>query len=176
MAELCVERGYRATTIDHLARRAGLGRSGIYDQFSNREQAFLTLLDEAIATLLNRTEETCRLAAAGSLPRIEMGLAAVLGWVAENPNAAWAFFVEALCATPASLRRYVETISRFTALLHDAAPTEVPRPRTTEESLVGGAASILSGLIRRGEAERATELLPELGVFLRAPFLAAGSS
>jgi AcrR family transcriptional regulator len=175
MAELCAERGYRATTVDHLTRQAGLGRMTIYENFASREQVFLTALDQAIAELLGRTQSACRAAAADSSARIEAGLAAVLAWVAEEPIAAWACFVEALCATPASLERYLEAIARFTALLHEAAPTEVSRPQTTEESLVGGAASILSGLIRRGEAQRAPELLPELGVFFCAPFLATSS-
>jgi AcrR family transcriptional regulator len=175
MAELCVEQGYRASTIDHVARRARVGRATIYEQFKNREQIFLAILDAGIGDLLERTESAWRACAGDPDQRIEAGLAAVLAWVAEEPATAWCCLVESLCATPESLRLYLEAISRFTAMLHEAAPTEVARPRTTEESLVGGVASILSGVIRAGQAARAPDLQPQLSVFLCGPFLSLES-
>lgn len=174
MAELCVEQGYRAATVAHVCRRAGVSRATIYGHFANREQIFLAVLDRGIAELLERTESACRASAAGSAPRIEAGLDAVLSWVAEEPSIAWTCLVESLCATPESLRRYLAAMARFATLLHDAAPTDVARPKTTEESLVGGVASILNGSIRAGQAKRAPELLPQLSVFLRGPFLSPG--
>jgi AcrR family transcriptional regulator len=174
MAELCAEQGFRATKVDHVARRAGVGRGTIYELFESREQIFIAVLDRAIPELLERAEAACRAAIASSEPGIEAGLAAVLAWVAEKPDVASACFVESLCGTPASLRRYLDAIVQFAALLHGAVPNEVPRPKTTEESLVGGVATILSGLIRAGEARRAPELLPQLTVFVGGPFLAAG--
>lgn len=171
MAELCVEQGYRATTVDHVARRSRVARATLYEHFENREDVFLTVLDRGIAELLDRTEAAC--AEVDEDPqRIEAGLAAVLAWVAEEQDTAWVCFVECLCATPEALRRYLDATTRFAALLHAAAPTEVARPTTIEESLVGGVASLLSGLIRAGEARRAPAMLSELMVFLRGPFLA----
>ncbi len=175
LAELCVEQGYRATTISDIARRARVGRGTIYEHFENREQILLVVLDHATSELLERVEVACVAAGGGSEERVEAGLAALLAWVADEPDAACACFVESLCATPEAFRRYLEAIAQFTALLRGALPSEVPRPETTAESLVGGVASILSGLIRAGRAESAPELLPQLTVFLRGPFLAVGS-
>lgn len=93
-------------------------------------------------------------------PRLEAGLAAVLAWVAERPAHACALFVDAFGATPESMRRYLAAVAAFTELLSEALPNEVPRPKTVEESLVGGIASLLSGTIRAGEAQRAPELFP----------------
>jgi AcrR family transcriptional regulator len=174
LAELCIEQGFRATTIDHVARRAHVSRTTIYELFENREQIFIAVLDRAIPELFERTEAACQAAALGSRHRLEAGLGAVLAWVAEEPVAAWSCLVEALAATPESLDRYLQAIARFTVLLGSVVPAEVQRPKTTEESLVGGVASILSGLIRGGEASSAPELLPQLTVFLRGPFLATG--
>jgi AcrR family transcriptional regulator len=170
IAELCVEQGYRATTIQNVARRAQASRATIYAQFESREEIFLAALDRGVAELLERTEGACAEADEGQ--RIEAGLAAALQWIAAEPAIAWVCFVEALRGTPESARHYIDACSRFASLLHDAAPAEVSRPRTTEESLVGGVASLLSGRIRAGESQRAPDLLPELTVFLRGPFLA----
>ena len=175
LAGLCVEQGYRATTIADVAHRARVGRGSIYEHFENREQIFLAVLDRATSELFERVEAACAAADERSEERVEAGLAALLAWVAVEPVAAWVCFVESLCATPESFHRYLEAIARFTALLRGALPSEVPRPETTAESLAGGVASILSGLIRAGRAESAPELLPQLTVFLRAPFLTVGS-
>jgi AcrR family transcriptional regulator len=172
MAELCIQQGYRATTVEHVSRHARVSRATIYGHFENREQVFLEVLDRGITELFERTELACKVSAPES--RIEAGLKAVLLWVAEEPATAWACFVEALCATPEALRRYLDALARFATMLHAAAPTEVARPKTTEESLIGGVASILSGSIRAGQAGRAPELLPQLTVFLCGPFVASG--
>ena len=53
-------------------------------------------------------------------------------------------------------------------------PQDEQLPETIEETLVGGVAWIVYQQIRRGEAERAEDLLPELSEFMLAPFLGAG--
>lgn len=172
MAQLCVEQGYRSTTVAHVVRRARTSRNTAYQHFSGREDIFLALLDRSSSELFAAAEAACR--AAEPEERIEAGLGAVLNWVAEEPALAWAVFVEASCATPESFRRYFEMIIKFTTLLRGNVPREVPRPVTTEESLVGGVVSILRFRIINGEAERVPELLPELVNFIRLPFCATG--
>jgi AcrR family transcriptional regulator len=173
LAELCLERGYRATTIADISRRTRVARATIYEHFENKENAFLSLLDRASQDLFDRVEAACASVGEDSEQRLEAGIGALLAWVAEEPPSAWACLVESLCATPESLRHYLKAIERFTTLLAGAVPNEVPRPATTEESLVGGVASLLSGLLRSGDAQRAPELAPQLLIFLRGPFLAA---
>lgn len=176
LAELCVEQGFRATTIAHVSRRACVSRGTVYEHFANKEALFIGLFERAIAELLEQVEAACGTAAADSEQRLEAGLSALLRWVAAEPASAWAVFVEAFRATPASMRLYLGTIEDFTVLLARAVPNEIPRSATTEESLVGGVASLLSGLIRGGQAERAPELAPQLLTFLRGPFLAPPGS
>ena len=171
MAELCVEEGYRAATIAKVVGRAGVSRTTVYEHFGNREEIFLASLDQSVDELLQRTEEACQDARSQERPPLEAGLGAILGWVAEEPAAAWVSLVEAFCATSSSIQRYLDALARFADLLGGVLPTEVPRPKVIEESLVGGVASILNGLLRAGEAYRAPEMLPELVTFVRAPFL-----
>jgi AcrR family transcriptional regulator len=171
-AELCAEEGYRAITVADIVARAKSSRNTFYEEFANRDEAFLAILDAAISELFGRAEAAC--GAAGERPeeRIEAGLRAVLDWVAEQPAAASVCLVDSLSATPESLRLYLEALTRFATLLRGNVPTEVPRPRTTEESLVGGVAAILRQRIQSGEAKRVPELLPALTIFVRAPFIA----
>lgn len=169
-AELCAEQGHRATTVADIASRAGASRATFYECFENKEECFLAIFERGLSELFARAEGACRVAEPEQ--RIEAALAAILDWVAQNPLAAWACFVESTCASPESLRRYVAAITDFAGLLRGNVPTEVERPPTTEESLIGGVASILRFRIQNGEAQRAPELLPNLTVFIRAPFMA----
>jgi hypothetical protein len=82
--------------------------------------------------------------------------------------------VVAISATPSSARSYDVAIRSFVELLRRSAPKEGDLPETIEESLSGGVAWILQQQIRRGEAERAEELLPELSQFVLSPYLAVG--
>jgi AcrR family transcriptional regulator len=174
LAELCAEQGYRSTTVTDVVSRARTSRNTFYEHFEGREQAFQSLLDRSIGELLDCTKLACQRTAPEQ--RVEAGLGAVLTWVAAEPAAAWVCFVEATCATPESFRRYLEAITEFATMLRGNVPTEVPRPASTEESLVGGVASILRFRIYNGEGERAPELLPELTNFLRLPFVSIGPS
>ncbi len=171
LAELCVEQGFRATTVGDIVARARTSRNTFYKQFANKDEAFHDVLDRAFSDLFARVEAACN-GADRPERRTEAGLAAVLAWVSGEPALAWVCLVEAFCSTPEAMRRYLEAIARFATLLQGSVPTEVARPRTTEESLVGGVASILSALIRNGEARRAPDLLSQLTVFVRGPFLA----
>jgi AcrR family transcriptional regulator len=167
MAELCIEQGYQATSIADVVARARTSRNTAYDHFGNREEIFLALLDRAIPRLFSRIEEACE--AAAPEERIEAGLRALLSWVAEEPGNAWAFFIESLCATPESFRRYEAAVTRLTTMLAAAIPAAAPRSESATEILVGGVITVLRFRLLRGEAESAPELLPELIGFFGLP-------
>jgi AcrR family transcriptional regulator len=171
LGEACIEKGYRAATINDVVIRAGTSRGTVYELFKNKEEIFLFLFESSEAELSARVEAACSSAGEDRDHRLEAGLAAVLGWVAEEPVRAWAVFVESLCATPDSLRRYTDSISRFANLLGEVVPREVQRPRFFEESVVGGIALLINGRLRAGEAAQAPALLGELMMLVRGPFL-----
>jgi hypothetical protein len=98
----------------------------------------------------------------------------LLEFVAEHPAASRLCMVEAISATPSSARLYDAGMRDFVELLRRSAPSGPDLPETIEESLVGGVAWILQLQIRRGEAERAAELLPELSQFVLSPYLGVG--
>jgi len=82
--------------------------------------------------------------------------------------------VEAISATPGSARLYDAAVHEFVEILQKSAPEGADLPETIEESLVGGVAWILQLQIRKGEAENAPELLPELSQFVLSPYLGVG--
>jgi AcrR family transcriptional regulator len=170
IAELTAEEGYEATKIADIVRRAGVARKTLYDNFDGKEEVFLATFDAALAEMLERVEVACA-AVDGDWPElVETGLAAFLGYIAEQPALAKMCLIEALSATPASTKRHEEAVEAFVALLRDAAPDDSGLPDTIEETLVGGVAWIVYQQIRRGETERSLDLLPELTEFVLAPY------
>ena len=101
IAELSAERGYEATKIGDLVRRAGVARKTLYDNFAGKEAVFLAAFDAAFEDAVGRIEAECEKAGEGWEERLRAGLAAFLGYVAEEPAAARMCMVEAMSATPA---------------------------------------------------------------------------
>jgi hypothetical protein len=79
--------------------------------------------------------------------------------------------IEAISATPAASDRYDNALQQFVELLRDNAPSQTRLPDTIAETLTGGVAWILHQQIRRGEAEQALDLMPELLDFILSPYL-----
>lgn len=174
LAELTSEQGYEATKISDIVKRAGVARKTLYDNFEGKEEVFLAAFDSARDEVLRRVEEGGGDADEEWQDRIEGGLAAFLGYVAEQPSLARMCMIEALSATPETTRRYEDALEAFVALTRQTLPRDERLPDTIAETLVGGVAWIVYQQIRRGEAERAEDLLPELMEFMMAPYLGAG--
>jgi AcrR family transcriptional regulator len=173
LAELCAERGYEATKISDIVRRARVARKTLYDNFEGKEEVFLAAFDAARDEAMARVEESCA-AADGWRAGVEAGLGAFLGYVAEKPVLARMCMVEALSATPAATERYEQALAAFVALAEQSLPEIEGLPETMDETLVGGVAWIVYQRIRREEARDAVDLLPELTEFVTAPYLQAG--
>jgi len=170
MAELSAEQGYEATKIGDIVRRAGVARKTLYDNFEGKEEVFLAAIDSALQEALARVEEGCAGSGDEWSERLEAGLAALLGYLAENPAEARMCMIDALSATPASGARYDDALHRFVELMRRNAPRDTGLPETIEDTLAGGIAWILSQQIRRDEAERAPELLAQLFEFAISPY------
>jgi AcrR family transcriptional regulator len=174
IAELTADQGYEATKIADIVRRAGVARKTLYDNFDGKEDLFLSALDAALTEMRALVEEACEGAGGSPEDGIIAGLEALLEFVAQNPASGRMVMVEAISATASSARLYDAGMRNFVELLRKKAPEGVTLPETIEESLVGGVAWILQLQIRRGDAEQAGELLPELSQFVLSPYLGVG--
>jgi AcrR family transcriptional regulator len=169
------EKGYRAVTVADIVKRAGIARNTFYENFGSKEDCFLAAQKFAMSAALSRVVE-----AAGEIDdwayRVEAGLAAFLGFVAEEPALARTCMVDALAAAPTSVRYYEESLQAFVSLFRlgrDVSPHGEELPETLEEALIGGVFWILYQRLLVSEPESINELLPELVEFALAPYLGA---
>jgi AcrR family transcriptional regulator len=175
MSELCAEQGYEATKIADVVRRAHVARKTLYDNFSGKEELFLTAFDTALADAEAEVAEACDEAGSARWEtRTEAGIRALLEFVAAHPAAARLALVEAPAASPTAAARYDSAVDGFIARLREAAPPGPGRSATLEEALVGGTVWIVQRQVRRGDAEDAVELLSELTEFVISPYRSVG--
>jgi len=173
IAELTAEQGYEATKIADIVRRAAVARKTLYDNFDGKEDLFLSAVDATMGEMRVVVEEACERTDSPE-EQVVAGLEALLEFIAEHPAATRMCMVESISATRSSARLYDAGMRDFVDLLSNSALDNSELPETIEESLVGGVAWILQQQIRRDEAERAVELLPELSQFVLSPYLGVG--
>ncbi len=173
IAELTAEQGYEATKIADIVRRAAVARKTLYDNFDGKEDLFLSAVDATLGEMRAAVEATCE-STHSPEDQVVTGLEALLDFVAEHPAATRMCMVESISATRSSARLYDAGMRGFVQLLRNSALDGSELPETIEESLVGGVAWILQQQIRRGRAEQAGELLPELSQFVLSPYLGVG--
>jgi AcrR family transcriptional regulator len=176
IAELTAEQGYEATKIGDIVRRAGVARKTLYDNFEGKEEVFLAAFDAAVEEIVRRIEEVCAALDGDWEERVEAGLGAFLSYVAEEPAQARMCMIEAMSATPAATQRYEDAVQGFVELTGRQVPHSDRLPETIDETLVGGVAWIVHQKIRRHEAEKAMDLLPELAEFMLAPYRGVGEA
>jgi len=173
IAELTADQGYEATKIADIVRRAAVARKTLYDNFDGKEDLFLSAVDGTMSEMRVAVEEGCERSDSPE-DQVVGGLEALLEFIAEHPAATRMAMVESISATRSSARLYDAGMRDFVDLLRNSALDGTELPQTIEESLVGGVAWILQQQIRRGEAERVGELLPELSQFVLSPYLGVG--
>jgi AcrR family transcriptional regulator len=174
IAELTAERGYGATKIADVVSRAGVARKTLYDNFSGKEELFLAAFDTAVAEARESVEAACAEVSEADGESVEAGLEALLAFLAAHPAQARMCMIEAISATPASAAQYEEAIQDFVELLRGGTPPTMGRPKTLEETLVGGVVWVLQQRIRNDEVEVVGRLLPELSGFVLSPYRGVG--
>ncbi len=177
LAEAVAENGYAGTTIAHITRHAAVSRRTFYEHFSSKDDCFVVAYGTVMETLRERVEEAFE--KESEWPRaMKAGIAAMLGFLATEPNLARLCIVEALVAGPVVVERYDAAIQSFVPYFRSGREGRSPEvlarlSPTTEEALVGGMMSLISRRILAGQTEELESLLPDLVEFTLSPYLGA---
>ena len=168
LVEVVATYGCQAATVERVAARAGVSRRTFYEQFADRERAYVALYDGAARALRARVElavadapERC---AAG---RLRAGLGALLEGLASAPELAFVCVVGVLSAGPGAIERRDAQMGAFAALLDDVARAcgGAPLPPLTAEGIVGAVHDVVYKRVAAGEAAALPGLLDDLHRF-----------
>ena len=174
MAELCAERGYRETTVEAVAERAGVGPEIFASMFERGKEECLLA---AINSIMGETISV--VSAAYSPDRSEWdsaiaGIRAILELMAANPSYANLGYIVGRHEGPERAKQVYETGVRVLVVMLDRlreyGEWDV-QPPTTAAAALGGAEALVRREIVAGTVEELPRLLPDIVYAATVPFL-----
>jgi AcrR family transcriptional regulator/DNA-binding MarR family transcriptional regulator len=173
--EIVEETGYAQFTVSRTVQRARVSRKTFYDIFSDREDCFLAVIEQAAGTARHVAIEAY-LEQASWRAGMRSALETVLVLMEENPGLARIFVVDALGGGPRILRFRLLVQSELAASfdLGRTAPTaRRDHPSVTGEAIAGGLLSMLFNRLHHGPKAPLTDLLGALMSIVTLPYLGA---
>ena len=143
--------GYHGTSLDDVARAAGVSKALIYEHFTSKRDLHASLLQDHVDELVLRLHANARTGATGE-ERLRGGVDAFLGWVEERRVAWRVFFRDAADPDVADVTAAVQAqvTGVVTALM--AADPELPAvegaPGAAQDRAVLQHAQLLSGAVQ----------------------------
>ena len=146
------EHGYAAATVAHVTKAAGISRTTFYEQFRNKQNAFLTAYDEFGKRFLADIS-----AATGESPAEVLAASAgkLVDWGRRRPLACRAFLVEIHAVGPEGLehrdramRRAEELFDRVAAWVRSVDSSLAPPPRLVGRAVVAASWELTAQGIR----------------------------
>lgn len=167
MIRTVTEIGYNALTVQNVLGRAGISRPTFYEQFEDKEDCFLAAFDASAAQMRKRIEAAVAGAGLGWRDQLRSGIAELLRFVVDEPEAARIVIVEARASSPAGLLRRDELLDCFADCIDTLVREDLDEPPSAiaAAGVVGGIESVLYARVQRGEIENLDALLPSLMYF-----------
>jgi AcrR family transcriptional regulator len=175
IAEEVAEVGYRDVKIRGFTARAGVSTRDFYAHFEGKEDCFLAAF-EAVRAHLEQVLRKVAGEASDWPTQVVAVLRAALEFFAAEPVLARLCLVEPVRATPTIAIRFREVVLACVPPLtrgRDQLPNPDSVPPSTEDSLLGGIVSLVSGEILVGDIEQLPTVLPDLVEFTLSPYLGA---
>ena len=134
--EVFAERGYHTTSIDDIARAAGISKALIYEHFASKQELHADLLEVQASELYRRVANAVEAVEAESgSARLTAGLAAYLSFVEERRDAWRVLFRETVDPeSAAALDRVSAQIRALVAALIAQDPGATPRNEAHPET------------------------------------------
>jgi AcrR family transcriptional regulator len=170
------ERGYRETSVTHIAAAAGVSRRTFYSYFSTKEECFFDsfeLFEEHLFEALQSSRADRRNWSASVCARV----ATLLDFLSANPD----LVRFSLFAPPSAGGEIGERGRKFLDGLVERLTEGHPTPRGASErtaveleAMAGAIAAVLTSCVESGGAENLEQAAPQLVELVLAPFVGRG--
>ena len=144
MIEAVTAHGYESTTVNGVARLAGVSKKTLYRHFESKDDCLLRTYDLVVREATQRISTACRAATRDNgdwEAGLRRGFDAFAAELAERPKPSRLALVEMWAAGPDALRRLEGTEAVFARMIAQGlarAPDGVSLPPSLVRSLVGG--------------------------------------
>ena len=166
-------KGYAAATIADIVAAAGTSRGVFYDQFQNKQEAFLAAQTVTLQKGLT-TASTAFFTGHGWPEQVWNGLDALFGYLAALPDLAHLMLIEPYAAGSAALDRVIDTMRTLSLFLEEGyhrSPHAELLPRTCSDAIAGAIHELLYDAAEHDRVVELRELLPQAVYIALAPFL-----
>jgi AcrR family transcriptional regulator len=171
-AVVVAEKGYVATTVDEVVRRASMSATTFYAQFHGKKDVMAAAIDSASAQMLAAIQPAVR--RAPDWPQsIRAGFAALFNFLASRPALARLIVVEVYAAGPAAVMRRSENLQPLEALLAKGLEHTPKAPKIAVEATAAVVYSLSYRRIRDAGPESLPGLAPICTYIALAPFIGA---
>lgn len=167
MTRTVTEIGYNALTVQNVLSPAGISRPTFYEQFEDKEDCFLAAFDVAATEMRKAIEGGVAAAGSDWREKLRGGLAALLHFIGDEPEAARLVIVEARASSADGLLRRDELLDGFAACIDDLVREDLDKPVSAlaAAGVVGGIESVIYARVQKGETSDIDALLPSLMYF-----------
>jgi AcrR family transcriptional regulator len=158
------EKGYANATVREVAERARTSEDRFHRRLGSKEECFARAYKRAAEALATELDEAC-VAADSWRGAFRGGLAALLGFVAEQPLKARALLLEVRAARGGAWRTHQQLVERATTALETAREQPGARPGSspmTAGFVVGAIEESIAIELAAGRAEQAPYMLDDL--------------
>jgi AcrR family transcriptional regulator len=156
-------RGFLAVTVEDISAQAGVSRRTFYENFRDKHDCFITSYRQ------HAQELQAVVAAAASAggewqERVRFGLAALLRFLAEQPDVAHMAVIEVMAAGPAALAERDKAVVSLAALIDEQAlaATSDPPPALLLRTVSGAILELIYTRVLASRGAELEELLPTI--------------
>jgi AcrR family transcriptional regulator len=151
MCDVMADKGYAATSVADILRRARVSRETFYELFSSKQECFISAFELAygyiLAAIEPRTDE------GAPIDRFSRVLDDYLRALASDPAAARVFLVEVYAAGPSALERRHELQRRLVESVAALTGASGEEDRFAVEALLAGLVQMVTSHLAVGDAE-----------------------
>jgi AcrR family transcriptional regulator len=174
VVHLTLDEGYSRLTDPQIAQFAGISTEAFHKQFANKEECFLTVLDEfaheALASVSGRLQS-----APSWAEGVYRAVSSFLEYLVEHQALIRMAFVDVFEVGPAMIARLMRSIEDFTKLLTETGPLPGPvarrGPAVAREAVTGAVWAIVSSYVANDRVARLPSLVEQLSFIVLAPYI-----
>ncbi|HEY6781430.1 MAG TPA: TetR/AcrR family transcriptional regulator [Thermoleophilaceae bacterium] len=159
------EHGYEAMRVADVLKLSGVSRTTFYEYFANKEECFLSVLDEIQEGALEQLRATIKQTAGSWEDRLHAMFERLVAIVVDQPAAAHMCFVEVFAAGPEAAERHTQALTKLQRLVAKQlgeSPDRSDLPPAVVRGLIGGARKVIASRLLRHEEQQLREDLPQL--------------
>ena len=170
VVHLTLDEGYAELTDPQIAQFAGISTEAFHKQFPNKEECFLTVIDEFASEALQAVEKA--IAGASSWPQaVHIAVTSFIEHIVAHPALLRMAFIDLFEVGPGMIGRMTKSIDHFTALLDEGGPDLRRAPAVAPEAITGAVWDIISAYAANDRLRYLPCLSDHIAFVVLAPYI-----